>query len=148
MKSWNDQRETIALWYRYASPSRTKNICFLIPFYTPDDESIAQEVQEKLNDHKICANALMNLFDLGQHKWTAICNLAKSNKSSQHGNKGKANRKAAEDDPRTLDLHQHFAALIELTEVQATRFVRERTGEVSERDANDNNVFLPAFMGK
>jgi hypothetical protein len=65
-----------------------------------------------------------------------------------HGNTGKKNRKRRQDDPEIVALREHFEEISSQAEVTAMRFVREETGEITERDANDNSRYLPTAMGK
>ena len=46
------------------------------------------------------------------------------------------------------DLRDHFTILEGYAEPQATRYVREVTGEVTERDNDDKSLFLPTSMTK
>eukprot|EP00978_Attheya_sp_CCMP212_P005632 scaffold12615_cov57-Attheya_sp.AAC.3 len=92
----------------------------------------------------------MTLCGLGKGTWTRIKSLAtREGDVPDHGLVGSkaANRKGEADD-QVNDLHAHFQELKKLSDIQATRFVRECTGLFTERNNNDKYIYLPPSMGK
>ena len=135
-------------WYRYARPDRQgnqNNKCFLLLL----DPKHPVPLDILPEGYKICTNALMALTDTGQGAWKRIINYAKGFLVvERHGLKGQSNRKRKPDDPIVIRLHKHFAILVGYGEVQATRFVREETGELTVRDDDDTSIYLPPTMAK
>ena len=73
----------------------------------------------------------------------------KSNKISNHGlRRVKGNRKRTDDDEIIQSLHAHFKVLMSYDEVEAMRFAREKTGEVTEHGGAEDTLYLPSSMGK
>ena len=97
----------------------------------------------------ICTSALLRVLGIGRHQWSSILKrCAGPGTAKPHGNTNKGTRKRKPDDPAIIRLAEHFDELAKFGEVQATRFVREKTGEVTERDNNDSYRFLPPAKSK
>ena len=141
----SQRMDTAVDWCRYAKPTAQNNICFLIPY----DSNRNAEVQEALHEEKVCVSALLNICCFGRRPWklirqAALCGVM----APKHGNTGKHNRKRGAENPMIRRLHDHFKELLGWSEVQATRLVREVTGQVMERDSSDGNRYLPTAMTK
>ena len=95
--------------------------------------------------NKICVSALLLVIGYGRKKWLNIC---KSIDGCMHGNKGNNNHKRKVDDPVMIKVREYFTELVGYSEVNATRFVREKTGTVTIRDNNEKMRYLPPSMSK
>eukprot|EP00978_Attheya_sp_CCMP212_P045413 scaffold345164_cov31-Attheya_sp.AAC.1 len=132
------------------APTRKENIVFLIPFDAAGDTDGKEEEggdifpQELVAEHKICVHSLMTLCGLGKSVWTHIRSLASAGSiAPNHGLVGKSPNRHGVINNQEEDVHAHFQDLKSLCDVQATRFVREQTGLVTECDNDDSAVYLP-----
>lgn len=143
-KPYQEQTQVLVDWTRYAKPSPSNKRCFLIP-YVPEPAKDYSAV----HDHKICVSALITMMGFSDGRWKTIKKLATTGGDSTHGLQGKAgNRKRSSESLIVRDLREHFTVLEGFAEPQATRYVREVTGEVTERDNDDKSIFLPTSMSK
>ena len=142
------QNQQLLDWYRYApKPTKKESKVYYMPYDTGGLTRLGQ--LRRLKNHKICLNALLSLLGVGKGTWETITKHSKTSMViPPHGNFGKPNRKRKADDPVVVDLKSHFNRLMEDAEVEATRFVREETGEITERDANEETRYLPTALGK
>ena len=146
-KDANTRKQTISEWYRYAKRSDRPNAkqVYKLPY---DAAGLGELATHKFAGRTLCLSALRQLFDLGQKKWEGIKKIpTSSGVSPVHKAKGKpGNRRFKEDNPLFFALQNHFSELEDLGEPVATRIVREVTGEVTERDSNDNTIYLPMCL--
>eukprot|EP00978_Attheya_sp_CCMP212_P012990 scaffold32401_cov53-Attheya_sp.AAC.2 len=91
----------------------------------------------------------MTLCGLGKSVWPRIKSSASAGSiAPNHGLVGKSPNRHGVINNQEEDIHAHFQDLKSLCDVQATRFVREQTGLVTEHDNDDSAVYLPTSMGK
>jgi hypothetical protein len=143
------QQRIVIEWMRVAhllqhSTTRRK---YSIPFLTP--EGCNQEVYEGLRTTGVCASTLMDILGVGK-KWWLTCLVHSTNNSlPQHKLKGQpSNIKRKWNEVFEEGLIEHFEDLREDSGPIATRFVRERTGEITSRDDNDSNEYLSPNWSK
>jgi hypothetical protein len=148
-KNAREQKQLVIDWYRYARPSMTNHLCFLLPFACTDSGLQGLNVSPLL-DNKVCISAITTVLGLGQGAWKMIRLVAKTiNAAPTHGLTGEhTNRKRPPTAQLTINLHLHFAEIQEFTEPLAMRFPGEESGKIMERDGNDSNKYLPTSMGK
>ena len=145
MKCYKDQTQVLVDWTRYAVPGPKNPICFLLP-YVPDSNEM---LPAGISNHKICCSSLFTLMGFSSGRWKTIKKLAAVGGEARHGLEGKlGNRKRNPNGEMVSDLRDHFTVLEGYAEPQATRYVREVTGEVTERDNDDKAIFLPTAMSK
>ena len=148
-RSFEEKREWLMVNARYATYSQTNTHCFHLPSNHEGNRAVA----DKLNNHKVCLDAFMQVMGFRKDRWKVIVDLVSGVKESvAHKLKGKigdnANAKTDEHSAIDVDLHTFFKGLFAECDVQATRFVRLETGQVLERDSNDKNRYLSPCMSK
>ena len=132
-------------WYRYGNPRPKNHLAFCLP--TDIDIPVPEEILSI--NYKICKSALMNVCGIGKGIWATVYDCVKKKKSPSHKLEGRpSNNKRNMNSEEIVSLRSHFVQLQQYSEVQATRFVREETGEVTLRDGEDKNVYLPPVMTK
>ena len=145
MKPYREQTQVLVDWTRYANPSASNPRCFLLP-YVPNANQV---LPAGISNHRICVSALFTLMGFGGGRWKTIKYLATAGGDAVHGLEGKGgNRKRNPEGEMISDLRDHFTVLEGFAEPQATRYVREVTGEVTERDNDEKAVYLPTSMSK
>ena len=143
----DDRIKQLRMWYRYANVEDITSSVqkYLLPF-----DISSEDFPDEVDAMKICSTALMDILGFGRIVWKEVAVAHKQGKSiSSHGLRGKKSNSLPEDhDEIIVSLHDHFSILNNYGEVEATRFVREKTGEVTQRDGDENTLYLPTSMGK
>ena len=143
----DDRIKQLRMWYRYANVEDITSSVqkYLLPF-----DISSEDFPDEVDAMKICSTALMDILGFGRIVWKEVAVAHKQGKSiSSHGLRGKKSNSLPEDhDEIIVSLHDHFSILKNYGEVEATRFVREKTGEVTQRDGDENTLYLPTSMGK
>eukprot|EP00978_Attheya_sp_CCMP212_P035408 scaffold154029_cov54-Attheya_sp.AAC.1 len=120
-KSRKSQLQQCIDWYRYAQPTRKENIVFLIPFDAAGDTDGEEEEEGDIFPQELVAE-----HKICVHSLMTLCGLGKS----------------------VWTRIKSLASAGSIAPNHATRFVREQTGLVTERDNDDSAVYLPTSMGK
>jgi hypothetical protein len=146
------QQKIVIEWMRVAhhllQPGNTnKGRKYSIPFLAP--KNCDQSVYEDLRTTGVCASTLMDILGVGK-RWWMRCNIhANNNTLPQHTLKGQpTNLKRKWNELFEDSLVEHFELLREDTGPIATRFVRERTGEITTRDDDDKSEYLAPNWSK
>jgi hypothetical protein len=162
-----EEQQKIAIeWMRTSEAVRLnapKNSpLYTIPFLLPppkggdgedkagnDGQPFASSLFKPLSETLICRDALMDLLGVGRRWWLAVINHCNNHTLPNHKLKGKPpNAKRKWDEMYADDLIQHFEELRKEAGPIATRFVREHTGEIAERDANEDAEYLAPCWSK
>ena len=143
-----DERiKVLRMWYRYANVESitTSALKYLLPFDITD-----KAFPEDVDGIKICSGTLIDILGLGRRVWTEVARGHRLGREiSSHGLRGlKSNRKIKDHDEVIISLHANFKILKCYGEVEVMRFLREKTGEVTERDGADDVLYLPTSMTK
>ena len=144
-----DRKQTIAEWYRYANPTGCTNakLVFQLPY---DASGMGELASHKFQGKTLCLSALRVLFDIGRKKWTAIKVLHPLQEYllSTREKESPATGISAMTTLFSLPYATTFKSWKILVSPLQTRIVREVTGEVTEQDNADNNIYLPMCLQK
>ncbi len=152
-----DQQKVAIDWMRTCEGVRhnaPKNSpLYPIPFLLrpAKDDVEEEEVTDfgPLSETLICRDSLMDLLNIGYRWWITVTNHCKNHTLPSHKLRGLvANNKRKWNDLFESDLIDHFEELRREAEPIATRFVRELTGELSERDTNEEAEYLSPHWSK
>jgi hypothetical protein len=150
-----DQQMIVIEWIKYANREPTNLTPFVVPFLSDDAEDGNGNGNEDGDDNNrvfgsattICASALLTILGYSRSFWDTCQMCAKKGRIPTHGLTGRdSNRRM--DDELQVDLHVFFLEMMELAEPRATRFIRERTGQLQTRDTEDDLLQLPPYLSK
>jgi hypothetical protein len=146
------QQRYVVEWIRYASMThqmrhewRLKHCRYLLPVLSTSDD-----IDElNMNDVPlVCRSAIQIIIGKARKWWTTCSNAAITNTIPEHGLTGRAGNHQLQDiELITEDLHNFFNNILSMCDVIPTRFVRERTGQLTTRDNNDYYT-LPPYWSK
>ncbi len=146
-----DQQKMAIDWMRTCEGNRhsaPKNspLYYPIPFLVQppsEDEEVIIDYGP-LSRTNICRDALMDLIGVSIGCWTTVTSHCRNHTMPSHKLKGRLpNNKRKWNDLFESDLMiDHFEELRKESGPIATRFVQEQTGELSERDTNDEAEYL------
>ena len=140
-----DERiKVLWMWYLYdnvsdITPSPFK---YLLPFEISDEEFL-----DEVDGLKICNS---DILGMGSRVWAEVAKGHRLGREvSSYGLRGvRSNSQRKDHDEVTISLHANFEVLKSNGEVEAMRFVREKTGEVTERDGADDMIYLQHRWGR
>jgi hypothetical protein len=132
---------------------RHAHLSFGIPFLLSEDDNALNGGNggqyDRLRDAKICRDALMDILGLGKLFWETCLRHVRCNTLPEYKAKGrKSNIKERWNAVFFDSLVQHFEELRKEAGPIATRFVRERTGETTTRDDNEDAEYLTPDFSK
>jgi hypothetical protein len=121
------------------SQAGNSSLLFPIPFIVGEDEGDCSTAFNNLKAAKICRDALMDLLGVAGKEWWLTCiKHGLNNTVPDFKLKGrKPNNKRRWDEMYFDSLVEDFEELRKEAIPKATRFVREKTGETTTRDAKD-----------
>jgi hypothetical protein len=129
--------------HKYAS------MMFPLPFILAEDDCMPSSHYVNLREAKICRDALIDVLGIGRTYWKTCMHHAINNSIPEYKLKGKkTNWKRRWDEMHFDSLVEHFEELRKEAGPIATRFVRERTGETTTRDHNEQVEGLPPSISK
>jgi hypothetical protein len=154
-----DDLDKIAADNRKRLPKQIYHLPFIMPEEDDEDNHDDNENGEgdsdrantitSLNEHRICQSALMELIDVKKVWWGTCRKHIKMGTPPVHKLKGKAsNRKRKFTQEEEAELIEFFEEVKALGEPSATRFVLEKTGELSTRDNDEEMTYLPPCWSK
>lgn len=140
-----EQKRLVIEWMRSNLNVRHKR--YRIPFITSSDDDPEDYIP--LKEATACPSAIMELLGKGRRWWNTCKEHADRNTLPSHKSKGKiSNNKRKFNTGYAQALKDHFELLKKEAEPVATGWVREKTGETTLRDANDEVLYLPPSMTK
>ncbi len=154
-----DQQKIVIDWMRSCDAVRSSNTpkntpIYPIPFLAqPPSEEEEEEATDygPLSRTNICRDALADLINVGGMWWNTVTKKHCKNHTPlpNHKLKGRvSNNKRKWNATFESDLIDHFEELRKEAGPIATRFVREHTGELSERDTNEEAEYLLPYWSK
>ena len=146
-----DQQLTVIEWMRYASKSSVQ--CrFIVPdlrspsdvaglVHNPNGAALAfVQVQ------KVCDYALMTILGYGLRFWRTVQKHAEDGTAPKHGLTDQPSNNSISEEAH-MSLHLFFAEIKLHSEPTPMRFIREKTGMLTERDKDDVDL-LPTYFTK
>jgi hypothetical protein len=145
---FKEQQPIVIEWIKYAGniANANKNQ-YLLPRICLDDDNT-----EGLDDNapeipKVCYSALLTILGYGRGYWDTCKKHAKAGTLPVHGLTGRpSNTPVNEELQESMD--RFFNEIACFAEPRATRFTRERTGQLDTRDEDDDSDFLPPNFKK
>ena len=94
--------------------------------------------------------ALIKILSLACRVWGSVCaGVRNSTDILSHALRGvKGNWERADNDEVILSLNAPFEVLMSYSDVEVMRFVKYKTGEMTECDGAEDTLYLPISMGK
>jgi hypothetical protein len=144
--------DSLAESFDVASQDPKKHVVFCLPFLMAakppdgdDEDNDARVIAiQEMMQHKICQSALMELISVRKQWWGICCEHLKSGTVPVHGLIGlPSNCKQRFREEEEVHLIEFFTEIKEFTEPSATRFVLEKTGEMSSRNDDTELEYLP-----
>lgn len=147
-----EQQMTVIDWIRYAeSGNQRHGARYRVP--TMRTRADVRHWCFERNQHlalleasPICNSALMTILGYGQTFWNTVRKHAHDGSIPSHGLLGKSSNNAMTEQMQ-MELHYFFSEIELLAEPTPMRFVREKTGLMTERDKKDVKL-LPSYFSK
>lgn len=146
-----EQQLTVIEWMRYAPASDGPR-----RFIVPDLRSISEVFSLAQHPHaaahasiqleKICDFALMTILGYGLRFWRTVQRHAADGTAPIHGLTNQPSNNSMSEETQ-MNLHLFFAEIRMHAEPTAMRFVREKTGLMTERDKEEVDL-LPTYFTK
>eukprot|EP00977_Amphora_coffeiformis_P002610 scaffold490_cov186-Amphora_coffeaeformis.AAC.1 len=141
---------TVIDWLKYTGDPKGEK--FHVPCLNTKEDA-----QENMKDIKpgevdyvnlafkgICASALCTILGYGQTFWMNVSRHARNGTVPSHGLAGRLGNNALNTQVQ-MNLHLYFANIESLAEPTPMRFIREKTGTLTERDKKDLKLLPPYF---
>ena len=157
-KKKSEQQMLVIEWIKYgaAAADARDPTPYLLPVLVDDDDvdDADDEAGDPINadgnaiaayNRKICESALLTIIGYSRTFWTTCKQCAKEGTIPTHGLAGRPPNNSISDE-LSVELHLFFADMQDFAEPIATRFIREKTGELDTRDEDDDVLQLaPSF---
>lgn len=144
-----DQQMTVIEWIGYAGAGGATGRRFRVPSLRSRDDirdtledtnPLLKEIETSL----ICNSALMTILGYGQTFWNKVSVHAREGSVPQHGLLGRLAHNSISE-TQQMNLHLFFANIELHAEPTPMRFIREKTGTLTERDKKDIKLLPPYF---
>ena len=144
-----EQQMTVIDWIRYAGLDQKKHCRFLVPAIRSQEEYRTLLLEPDINNGiieftSVCNFALMTILGYGLKFWRTCSQHALEWTTPEHGLSERSSNNAISEEVQ-MELHLFFADVELHAEPTPMRFIREKTGQLLERDKTDVSLLPPYF---
>jgi len=144
-----DQQMTLIEWIGYVGVDGITGRRFRVPRLRSreDVEDVLEDTNpsfKEIETSLICNSALMTILGYGQTFWNKVSMHAREGSVPQHGLLGRLAHNSISE-AQQMNLHLFFADIELHAEPTPMRFIREKTGTLTERDKKDIKLLPPYF---